>query len=208
MFWSDTGKTWEGFAPLWNIVRCSQDTLKDSQGHSNACAYRMYLRYLWTVTMVFQVFHGLSANVYWEEFMDTSLFLALNCPNKIHDFHLYFSLRLPYMPLHALTKLFESSGLNLFFFHLLDQATFRFKCLCFCTILHHFRRCFSCFLQTSDISSCTLQQNDVHWLEKVYISSACYFMCSASYIDMCTLRNRAASQVYEQGVLQASEPIC
>ena len=98
MFWSDTGKTWEGFAPLWNIVRCSQDTLKDSQGHSNACAYCMYLRYLWTVTMVFQVFHGLSANVYWEEFMDTSLFLALNCPNKIHDFHLYFSLRLPYMP--------------------------------------------------------------------------------------------------------------
>ena len=127
---------------------------------------------------------GLSANLYSEKFMDTSLFLALNCPNKIHDFHLYFSLRLPYMPLHALTKLFESSGLNLFFFHLLDQATFRFKCLCFCTILHHFRRCFSCFLQTSDISSCTLQQNDVHWLEKVYISSACYFMCSASYIDM------------------------
>ena len=94
------------------------------------------------------------------------------------------------LPLHCLIiyalKLFKFSGLNLFFFHLLGQATFRFKCLCFCTILNHFRRCFSCFLQTSDISSCTLQQNDFHWLEKVYISSACYFMWSASYMDMYT----------------------
>ena len=92
----------------------------------------------------------------------------------------------PYIALHALTKLFKFSGLNLFFFHLLGQATFRFKCLCFCTILNHFRRCFSCFLQTSDISSCTLQQNDFHWLEKVHISSACHFMWSASYMDMYT----------------------
>ena len=65
-------------------------------------------------------------------------------------------------------------------------AGFRFNCLCICSILNHFRRCFSCFLQTSDISSCTLQQNDFHWLEQEYIFSACYFMWSASYMDMYT----------------------
>ena len=43
--------------------------------------------------------HVLSANVYWEEFVDTSLFSALKRPQKIHDFHLYFAPTLPYMPL-------------------------------------------------------------------------------------------------------------
>ena len=51
---------------------------------------------------------GLSANLYSENFMDTSLFLALNCPNKIHDFHLYFALTLPYMPSHALTCSYQT----------------------------------------------------------------------------------------------------
>ena len=43
--------------------------------------------------------HVLSANVYWEECVDTSLFSALKRQQKIHDFHLYFAPTLPYMPL-------------------------------------------------------------------------------------------------------------
>ena len=143
-------KNRKGFAAVWHNFKYSQ---RYFQRHPCMC-----------LLYVCENSNELSANVYWKEFVDTSLFSALKRPHKIHDFHLYFAPTLPYMPL---LTLFKFSGLNLFFFHLLGQATFRFKCLCFCTILNHFRRCFSCFLQTSDISSCTLQQNDVHWLEKV-----------------------------------------
>ena len=168
VLWSDTGKNRKGFAAVWHNFRYSQRYFQRHSMHvPTVCMWEQQRSFCKCVLRKI-----------WRHIT----FLSSQTPTENSWLP---PLLCPHIALHAL-KLFKSSGLNLFFFHLLGQATFRFKCLCFCTILNHFRRCFSCFLQTSDISSCTLQKNDFHWLEKVYISSACYFMWSASYMDMYT----------------------
>ena len=72
--WKDLKKACERF---WDALKILLKTFKTF----NACAYRMYLRYLWTVTMVF-----LLRVVSIEKKLQRHHFcLALNCPNKIHD---------------------------------------------------------------------------------------------------------------------------
>ena len=77
----------EKASPLCDII---SDTLKDTF-KAIQC---MCLLYVSEISVNSN--HVLSANVYWEEFVDTSLFSALKRQQKIHDFHLYFAPTLPY----------------------------------------------------------------------------------------------------------------